>query len=71
MNGLNILKLILNNKPVKLNPMKQLKQIWEDMDVRIKIVIIVLPLIILFLYAFYVHRDEPHWFETKYVKVIK
>ena len=25
----------------------------------------------LFLYSFYVHRNEPHWFETKYVKIVE
>lgn len=27
--------------------------------------------IILILWSFYYHRNEPHWFDTKYVKVIK
>ena len=25
----------------------------------------------LLLYSFYVHKNEPHWFETKYVKIVK
>jgi hypothetical protein len=25
----------------------------------------------LLLWSFYIHRNEPHWFETHYVKIIK
>jgi hypothetical protein len=25
----------------------------------------------LLIFSFYSHRNEPHWFETKYVKIIK
>ena len=44
---------------------------FNDLDTRIQMLIIALPLIALFIYAQYQHRDEPHWMETRYVKVIK
>ena len=42
-----------------------------DSKDKLKVVCIMLIFVGLFLYSFYVHRNEPHWFETRYVKIIK
>jgi hypothetical protein len=42
-----------------------------DTKDKLKVVGIMLIFVTLFLYAFYVHRNEPHWFETSYVKIVK
>ena len=40
-----------------------------DTKDKLKAAAIVVVLMSLLLYGFYVHRDDPHWFETKHVKV--
>lgn len=42
-----------------------------DTKDKLKVILIMVPIIILVIYAFYVHKDEPHWFEREYVKIIK
>ena len=43
----------------------------KDTKDKIKVVCIMIVGVTLFIYSFYIHRDEPHWFETRYVKIIK
>jgi hypothetical protein len=38
---------------------------------RLKVFGIVFLFIALLTWSFYVHRNEPHWMETRYVKIIK
>lgn len=38
---------------------------------KLKILGIMLIFISLFIWSFYIHRNEPNWFETKYVKINK
>lgn len=38
---------------------------------KLKFILILIPFIILILYSFYVHKNEPHWKRTIYVKIIK
>lgn len=42
----------------------------ENKD-KLKIVLIMLLVVLLFIYSFYIHRNEPHWFEITYVKVVE
>jgi hypothetical protein len=42
-----------------------------DTKNKLKVVGIMIVFISLLLYSFYIHRNEPHWFETKHVKVVK
>lgn len=42
-----------------------------DRKEKIQIGLIITVVLSLFIYSFYTHRNEPHWFETKYVKIIK
>jgi hypothetical protein len=42
-----------------------------DTKDKLKVVGIMIVVMTLFLYSFYIHRNEPHWFHTEYVKVIK
>jgi hypothetical protein len=44
---------------------------WNDLHPGIKVIVISIPFIIMLLYASYVHRNEPHWMEVRYVKIIK
>ena len=48
-----------------------LKQFIMDRKEKIQIGLIITVVLSLFIYSFYTHRNEPHWFETKYVKIIK
>jgi hypothetical protein len=43
----------------------------KDTKDTLKVVGIMIMFTSLLLYSFYVHRNEPHWFETKYVKIVK
>lgn len=38
---------------------------------KLKVFGIVFLFIVLLSWSFYVHRNESHWFETRYVKIIK
>ena len=42
-----------------------------DTKNKLKIAGMMIVFISLFLYSFYLHRNEPYWFETRYVKIIK
>jgi hypothetical protein len=42
-----------------------------DTKDKLKVVVLMIFFTSLLLYGFYVHRNEPHWFHTEYVKVIK
>ena len=41
------------------------------MKTKFKVIGITSIFIILLMYATYIHRNEPHWMEVSYVKVIK
>lgn len=43
----------------------------ESTKDKLKVLSIAILLISLLLWGFYIHRDEPHWFDTQYVKIIK
>jgi hypothetical protein len=43
----------------------------KDTKDTLKVVGIMIMFTSLLLYSFYVHRNEPHWFETRYVKIVK
>ncbi len=38
---------------------------------KLKVVCITIVIITLFIYSFYIHRDQPHWFDARYVRVTK
>jgi hypothetical protein len=42
-----------------------------DTKDRLKVLGLMIFFTTLLVYAFYIHRNEPHWFEIMYVKVIK
>ena len=50
---------------------KKLKVMKKDTKDTLKVVGIMIMFTSLLLYSFYVHRNEPHWFETRYVKIVK
>jgi hypothetical protein len=56
------------------NPVLTTKKI-KIMKINTKDKLKVLGLMIFFttllVYAFYIHKNEPHWFQIRYVKVIK
>jgi hypothetical protein len=43
----------------------------KDTKDKLKVVGIMIMFTSLLLYSFYVHRNEPHWFERRYVKIVK
>lgn len=43
----------------------------EERKIKLMVLGIMLIFTSLFVYSFYVHRNEPHWFETEYVKIVK
>mgnify|MGYP003649709371 CR=1 FL=1 len=49
----------------------KIKDMEIDTKNKLKIAGMMIVFISLFLYSFYLHRNEPHWFETRYVKIIK
>ena len=56
------------SNPVLATNLKIMKTDTKD---KLKVVGIMIMFISLLLYSFYVHRNEPHWFETRYVKIVK
>ena len=38
---------------------------------KIGVITIIIFCISLTIWGFYIHRNEPHWYETKYVKILK
>ena len=43
----------------------------DETKIKLKIVGLMILFTSLLLYGFYIHRNEPYWFETKYVKIVK
>jgi len=59
------------NATVSCPDYKKLKVMKKDTKDTLKVVGIMIMFTSLLLYSFYVHRNEPHWFETRYVKIVK
>jgi hypothetical protein len=43
----------------------------ENTKNKLRVLSIMIIFTSLFIWSFYHHKNEPHWFETKYVKIIK
>jgi hypothetical protein len=61
--------LIQVHNPVLAAKIKKVMK--KDTKDTLKVVSIMIMFTSLLLYSFYVHRNEPHWFETRYVKIVK